>query len=176
MHKVPVQEDGVWTQVPRYTFDSMRPLKSPIETLRPCKIRTSLNMLARSVLASAALGPSLRHLRPRLSEPPRCLPRMRRRGSYRLLRAKRSTDGVFSMQDLPDRRSEPRLDGVHRYRQIAGCGWFPNVVSHDKRPAAEDSNMPRRFLLFRGEVSAVPTGVLDLLYYTTKVSTKRQLG
>ena len=21
MHKVPVQEDGVWTQVPRYTFD-----------------------------------------------------------------------------------------------------------------------------------------------------------
>ena len=23
MHKVPVQEDGVWTQVPRYTFDGM---------------------------------------------------------------------------------------------------------------------------------------------------------
>ena len=22
MHKVPVQEDGVWTQVPRYTFDN----------------------------------------------------------------------------------------------------------------------------------------------------------
>jgi hypothetical protein len=22
IHKVPVQEDGVWTQVPRYTFDS----------------------------------------------------------------------------------------------------------------------------------------------------------
>ena len=23
VHKVPVQEDGVWTQVPRYTFDGM---------------------------------------------------------------------------------------------------------------------------------------------------------
>jgi hypothetical protein len=23
MHKVPVQEDGIWTQVPRYTFDGM---------------------------------------------------------------------------------------------------------------------------------------------------------
>jgi hypothetical protein len=23
MHKVPVQEDGVWSQVPRYTFDGM---------------------------------------------------------------------------------------------------------------------------------------------------------
>jgi hypothetical protein len=22
IHKVPVQEDGVWTQVPRYTFDN----------------------------------------------------------------------------------------------------------------------------------------------------------
>ena len=22
MHKVPVQEDGIWMQVPRYTFDS----------------------------------------------------------------------------------------------------------------------------------------------------------
>jgi hypothetical protein len=22
MHKVPVQEDGIWVQVPRYTFDS----------------------------------------------------------------------------------------------------------------------------------------------------------
>jgi hypothetical protein len=21
MHKVPVQEDGIWTQVPRYTFE-----------------------------------------------------------------------------------------------------------------------------------------------------------
>jgi hypothetical protein len=23
MHKVPVLEDGIWTQVPRYTFDGM---------------------------------------------------------------------------------------------------------------------------------------------------------
>ena len=23
VHKVPVQEDGVWTQVPRYNFDGM---------------------------------------------------------------------------------------------------------------------------------------------------------
>ena len=23
VHKVPVQEDGVWTQVPRYTFEGM---------------------------------------------------------------------------------------------------------------------------------------------------------
>ena len=23
MHKVPVQEDGIWTQVPRYTFEGM---------------------------------------------------------------------------------------------------------------------------------------------------------
>jgi hypothetical protein len=23
MHKVPVQEDGIWTQVPRYNFDGM---------------------------------------------------------------------------------------------------------------------------------------------------------
>jgi hypothetical protein len=22
MHKVPVQEDGIWTQIPRYTFDN----------------------------------------------------------------------------------------------------------------------------------------------------------
>jgi len=22
LHKVPVQEDGIWTQIPRYTFDS----------------------------------------------------------------------------------------------------------------------------------------------------------
>jgi hypothetical protein len=23
VHKVPVQEDGIWTQVPRYTFEGM---------------------------------------------------------------------------------------------------------------------------------------------------------
>jgi hypothetical protein len=23
IHKVPVQEDGIWTQVPRYTFEGM---------------------------------------------------------------------------------------------------------------------------------------------------------
>jgi hypothetical protein len=23
LHKVPVQEDGIWTQIPRYTFEGM---------------------------------------------------------------------------------------------------------------------------------------------------------